>query len=119
MKTKYYILLFAGLLAVCIALSIGLLISREPATHAQVISNGQVLYTLDLSLDRQITVTAPNGGTNVITVRSGAIGVSQASCPDHYCMKRGFCSSGTQIVCLPNALVIRFTSEQDVDALVG
>ncbi|MBQ5653356.1 MAG: hypothetical protein IIV28_00995, partial [Alistipes sp.] len=30
----------------------------------------------------------------MITVQDGKIGVSEATCPDHYCMKRGYCNSG-------------------------
>jgi hypothetical protein len=34
-------------------------------------------------------------------------------------MARGFCSGGTQIVCLPNRLVIEFLAEQEIDGIVG
>ena len=47
------------------------------------------------------------------------IAVTAATCPDHYCMHRGFCDRGTQIVCLPNRLVIRFLGEQNIDAVAG
>ena len=69
--------------------------------------------------DHEFTVTAPGGGTNTITVRDGHIAVTAATCPDHYCMHRGFCDRGTQIVCLPNRLVIRFLGEQNIDAVAG
>ena len=49
----------------------------------------------------------------------GKIAVTEATCPDHYCMKRGFCASGMDIVCLPNKLVIHFIGEQTVDAAAG
>ena len=49
----------------------------------------------------------------------GKIGVSEATCPDHYCMKRGFCDSGTEIVCLPNRMTIRFLGQQEIDAVIG
>ena len=52
-------------------------------------------------------------------VENGKIGVCEATCPDHYCMKRGFCNSGTEIVCLPNRLTIRFLGQQEIDAVVG
>ena len=50
---------------------------------------------------------------------TGAIYATEATCPDHCCMKRGFCASGTDIVCLPNRLVIHFLGAQTVDAAVG
>ena len=105
------------LLAVCVALSIFFFLPRQ-ADRAEVYSDGKLLYTLPLSADRQITVKTELG-TNVITVQDGKIAVTEASCPDHYCMHRGFCDNGLQIVCLPNKLEIRFTGEQEVDGVVG
>ena len=54
-----------------------------------------------------------------IVVSGGKIGVTEADCPDHYCMHRGMCNSGAQIVCLPNRLVIKFIESDSVDGVVG
>ena len=118
MKTKYWIGSIALLLVVCLGLSLWLLADTAPATHVQIHSEGKLLYTLPLAVDTQITVTTDRG-TNVITVKEGKVAVTQASCPDHHCMNRGFCNSGAQIVCLPNRLVLTFTENQDVDAVIG
>ena len=117
MKTKHWIFLLGGIMAACLALSVLLLAGGE-AEFAQVYSDGELLYTLDLRIDQQKTVQS-RYGTNVITVSGGKIAVTEANCPDGYCMKRGFCSGGAQIVCLPNRLVIRFGGEQEVDAAAG
>ena len=119
MKTKTWILLFSVLLIVFGGLSIPMLLPGEASTHAEIISDGQVMHTVDLRMDRQIHITTYNGGSNVVTVKDGKIAVTEANCPDHYCMQRGYCNSGTQIVCLPNRLVIRFLGEQPIDAVVG
>ena len=105
------------LLAVCVALSIFFFMPRQ-ADWAEVYSDGKLLYTLDLHTDTQVTVTLGDG-VNTITVQDGKIAVTQANCPDGYCMKRGFCDSGVQIVCLPNRLVLKFVGAQTVDAVVG
>lgn len=118
MRHRIWIIAIAIILVACLALSLYLLRPREPAAYAQVWSEGKLLYTLPLSADRQITVKTELG-TNVITVQDGKIAVTEASCPDHYCMHRGFCDNGLQIVCLPNKLEIRFTGEQEVDGVVG
>ena len=118
MKTRTWILLLAALLVLCLGLSVFLLRPRE-AYLAEISSQVRVLKTVDLHLDQEFTVTTPEGGSSVITVRDGKIAVTQANCPDHYCMDRGFCGGGTQIVCLPNRLVIRFLNRQSVDAVVG
>ncbi len=115
MKTRSWILLIAGVLAVCVALSVVLLLPQPDAKYAKVYSRGKLVHTLDLSVDREVVVTTELG-TNVITVKDGAVAVTQADCPDGYCMDRGFCKSGVQIVCLPHQLVIQFAGEPDVDA---
>lgn len=117
MKTKTWILLLALTLAACAGLSLWLL-RPGTADRAEIWSDGKLLCTLDLSIDRTVTVTSEEG-TNVITVQDGKIAVTQADCPDGYCMQRGFCSGGAQIVCLPNRLVIRFVDGEGPDAVIG
>ena len=114
MKTKNWIILFAVIAAGCIALTLPLF-SRDQARFAQITSKGETVKTVDLAVDQEFTVD----GKNTITVKDGKIAVTWADCPDHYCMKRGFCDRGTDIVCLPNRLVISFLGEQEVDAAIG
>ena len=116
-KTRIWILILAAVLLVSAVLSAWFLWPRE-AQSAEVYSDGQLLFTLDLRVDQERTVQSQYG-TNVITVKDGKVAVTQADCPDHYCMDRGFCSGGVQIVCLPNRLVIRFAGEPEIDAAVG
>ena len=119
MKTKTWILIIALVLVLCLGLSAVVLFPREASTHAEIISDGKLLKVVDLRLEQEFTVTSPNGGTNTVTVQGGKIAVTQASCPDHYCMHRGYCHSGADIVCLPNRLVIHFTAPQEIDAVIG
>ena len=120
MKTRTWIVIFALLLAVCAGLSVPLLFPSggEEAALAQITSRGEVVATVELAVDREFTVET-EGGYNVISVKDGKIAVTEASCPDHYCMQRGYCSGGTEIVCLPNRLVIKFLGEQSIDAVIG
>ncbi len=117
MKTVHWIVLLAGLLVLCAALSLAFFSGSE-ASAAEVWSGGQLLRTVPLAVDQEFTVTL-NGQTNTVTVQGGRIAVTAASCPDGYCMGRGFCAGGAQIVCLPNRLVIKFTAQAEVDGVVG
>ena len=119
MKTRTWIALLCGVFLICLMIGVWALLPREGADLAQITSQGKVIKTVNLKENQQFTVTTPEGGVNVITVRDGKIAVTEASCPDHYCRNRGFCSGGTDIVCLPNRLVIHFLQEQAVDAAVG
>ena len=117
MKTKFWVFAIGGILLLCTALSV-LLQQNGQADFAEVYSDGTLLYTLDLHANQEKTVESEYG-TNVITVKDGDVAVTYADCPDGYCKKRGFCNGGTEIVCLPNRLIIRFVGEQTVDAAAG
>ena len=119
MKTRTWIFILALLLIVCLGASFWLMRPGDASTLAEITRQGKVIRTVDLRMDQSFTIESDNGGYNVITVQDGKIAVTDATCPDHYCMMRGFCDSGTEIVCLPNKLSIRFLGEQEVDAMVG
>ena len=118
MKTRTWIILLCALLLLSVLACIPLL-SSKPAGRAKITSDGEVVTIVDLKIDQEFTVESDRGGSNTITVKDGAIAVTEAECPDHYCMKRGFCDGGTQIVCLPNRLVITFLEEAEVDFVAG
>lgn len=118
MKTKFWIILIAVIFLICIGLSLWIFSENEQASAVQILSDGELLHTLPLSIDREISI-ASKYGTNTVTIKDGKVAVTQADCPDHYCMHRGFCSGGTQIVCLPNRLVLQFVGQQDIDIAVG
>ena len=118
MKTKYYIAILCLLLSLCIVASYFLLGSGPDAARAKITSDGELVRIVDLHMDQEFTVET-DGGYNIVTVKDGKIAVTEASCPDHHCMKRGFCSKGAQIVCLPNRLVIEFLGEAEIDSVVG
>lgn len=118
MKTRFWIFLFAGILALCALVSVFLFSGSAPAEAVRVTSDGKHLYTLPLNVDHQVEIVSEYG-TNTVTVKDGKVAVTQADCPDHYCMDRGFCHSGAQIVCLPNRLVLTFTQAGEVDGVAG
>ena len=117
MKSRVWMALIGVLLVVCLGLSLWLLRPGQ-AAFAEVWSEGELLYTLDLQVERTVTVQTEKG-LNVITVRDGRIAVTEADCPDGHCMDRGFCSGGVQIVCLPHQLVIKFVQETEIDGVIG
>lgn len=118
MKTKVWVALLSAVVAVCAWLSLVLFTPGEDAEAVKVISEGKVLHTLPLSEDIRLEIVSSHG-TNVVTVENGKVAVTQADCPDHYCMDRGFCDRGAQIVCLPNRLVLEFVGKQAVDGVSG
>ena len=118
MKSKTWAMILGLMFAVSLGVGILLMQPGETAHRVEIQSEGKVLYTLDLQVDQQITVTTDRG-SNTVTIRDGTVAVTEASCPDHYCMQRGWCDGGAEIVCLPNRLVIRFLGPQEIDGVAG
>ena len=118
MKTKYWIAVLAVILVVSVGASAFFFLPGEKAPMAEVISDGKVNRVVNLNADQEFTVPCA-GGFNTVTVKDGKIAVTEASCPDQYCVRQGFCNSGRDIVCLPNRLVISFVSEQEIDGQIG
>ena len=110
-------MLIGMMLLLSLILSIWLMGDKD-ATKAEIRSEGKLLYTLDLSVNQEITIETAEG-SNTVTIKNGAIAVTAANCPDKICMQRGYCSTGTPIVCLPNGLIIQFAGQQEVDADAG
>lgn len=118
MKSRIWAIILGAVLILSVGLSLWLLWPREGAARAEIWSEGKLLQTLDLSVNQELVVTTESG-TNTITVRDGKIAVTAADCPDHYCMDRGYCAGGSQIVCLPHRLIIRFVGGETVDGVAG
>lgn len=110
-------ILLCALALVCIA-SIFLIIRYsvpENDPTAEVYQNGNLIASIplnDVDESYTFTVRAEDGGSNVIEVRQGAIGIITADCPDRICVQQGFISnSALPITCLPHRLVIQIRKE--------
>lgn len=118
MKTRWWILGLSILFVLFGLLSLLFFMPRAQANSAEIWSEGTLVRTVSLNREQSFVVEGSRG-TNTVTVKDGKISVTQASCPDHYCMKRGECSSGPDIICLPNQLIIKFTNQNELDAAAG
>lgn len=101
------VLLIASLLALVVIPSM----QKSRGLTAQVYQDGTLLYTIDLSAvteSYELTATTADGHYNLIVVRPGSIGITDADCPDKLCVNMGFRDSAIMpITCLPNKVVIQ------------
>ena len=119
-KNDLILILFLGIFA--LVFGVGYMVIQGTGTE-----NGEAVVTIDgkeygrFPLDRDETyhIDLPDGSYNILMIQDGKADMTEASCPDHYCMQRGFCDGGTMIVCLPNRLVIEFVEAENVDGAVG
>lgn len=125
-KINKYDIILAAVLAVAAVLLYVVLFSikgNEPGKTAVITVNGSLYGTYDLGTDRDILVETEQG-MNLIRIEDGKIRVSDADCPDKYCVSDGSISrTGDTLVCLPHRLVVEIRSdkaapdEDDVDVI--
>ena len=118
MKTKTWILLLGVLALLLLVICLWQFFGQSGAGRAEILLDGELIKTVDLSVDQQFTVECSEG-YNVILVENGKISVIEADCRGNDCVKCGPRSGGVPIVCLPHRLVIRFTSQTDIDGMSG
>ena len=119
MKIRIVGIIIAVIFALGVAGSALVLTSPEKDT-VRIVSNGETLYTIDLSDAQDRTFDIITGGhRNTVEIRDHRIRVSAADCPDQTCVRMGWLRSASMpIVCLPHHLVIEFTDDDGgVDAV--
>lgn len=108
-------------LAAAAGIAVWLVMLNAPRENpaAEIYLNGELLKTVPLSEECEFTVECEDG-YNIVTVRDGAVSVTEADCPDKVCVRTGAISGGAvPIVCLPHRLEIRVVNGTDsVDAAV-
>ncbi|MCL2071364.1 MAG: NusG domain II-containing protein [Oscillospiraceae bacterium] len=83
---------------------------------AQIYQNGELLHNKVPLLQNQ---DFPLNG-NLVQVRNGKIGITEASCPDKICVKTGFVNGVIPVICLPNRVEVRIANHKsDIDGITG
>ena len=109
MKLKVIGIIIAVIFALGVAGSILVLTSPEENT-VRIVSDGEVLYSIDLSTADDRVIEIPYGEhSNTVEIKDHRIRMKDADCPDQTCVNTGWLtSSAMPIVCLPHHLVIEF-----------
>ena len=111
MKNRKLLIFAAIIFLVSVCLSVIILRHSDRQT-IEIVQDGTVLYTFDLSHtdDREIRISSPDGGSNLVRIKDGTVCISEADCPDQTCVRMGTLQSDhLPIVCLPHKLIVRFT----------
>lgn len=100
------LLLAAALLLLGGALALFLRLTRQGGGTVAVRIDGEAVMELPLSEDARL-VLGEGEHTNTLVIADGMARVTEASCPDQICVRRGAVQyAGESIVCLPHKLVI-------------
>lgn len=106
---KKDLLLIVVILAISAAgFAVNYFINQKPAIYLEVSIDGQIIQTLPLNQDTDLTIKCVDGGFNHLVIRNGTAWVDDASCPDKICIHNGKIQlTGQMIVCLPNRVIIK------------
>lgn len=119
MKIKVFIIIIAAIFLIGIVGSAIVLTAPKKST-ARIISDGQIVETIDLDAAEDRTFDVSYGGhVNTVEIKDHRIRIKDADCPDKTCVNMGWLkSSSAPIVCLPHRLVIEFADgTDDIDAV--
>ena len=88
-------------------------ITAQPKNTVRIVSDGEVLYTIDLGTAKDDTlVIEKDGHHNTVEIKDRMIRVSEADCPDQTCVRMGTLKSEhLPLVCLPHKLIVRFAED--------
>ena len=92
-------------------------LTRSHGRQVEILQDGKILYTLDLTQAEDQTFTVTYGGrSNEIEIRDHQIRVKAADCPDQICVHMDWLEAAP-IVCLPNRLSIQYADGEGASGL--
>lgn len=115
MKNRKILIAIILIFLVSVCLSVFVL-RHSDKQSVEIVQDGAVLYTFDLNNteDRDIRISAPDGGYNLVQIQNGTICISEADCHDQTCVNMGVLKSDyLPVVCLPHKLIVRFAEDTE------
>ena len=109
------IIMIGIIIMIAVILYFGIKPFIKEGENAEILLDGKVIKTLDLSRDASYS---PEGMEVVFEVKDGKARFVSSDCPDKICVNTGFIDKkGQTAVCLPNRLVLRIAGG-DADAVL-
>ena len=121
---KFWYIVLGGVLVISVLAAAFLALRQTDASYIGVYQDGVLIKTISLAeVDEPYSFTVEcRDGFNIIEVERGWVRISEADCPDGFCIRQGWINGGAApIVCLPHQLVIKIerAHSPDVDAVAG
>lgn len=113
-KKDIYIVGVILLLAAASWLAYHLMGPAGPRAMLRITVDGEELGRYDLEEEQDI----PIGNTNLCRIRDGRVTMTEATCPDHLCIRqKAIDIRGGTIVCLPNKVVLDIVDGEETGEL--
>lgn len=117
---KFWLIILGVIVAVCAASLVFLALHRQPGAMVRITQDGQQVGLYPLDEPRTLRYESDHGGYNVVVIQDGAVRVSEASCPDQICVRKGATNqTADPIACLPNGLIVEVIAGEDTSQLDG
>ena len=125
MKKKDVIIITAVLLTALLLYLVSQLSLGTEASTVVVTVDGREAMRRPLVMEGSYDVLQEDGSLNVLTIRDGAVWMSEANCRDGLCIRQGKMKNGAKtIVCLPHKVVVQITGDvpanehEDLDVII-
>ncbi len=118
-KKDLMLILIIALISISIIIGYRIF-EKEGTKKALVYYENDLVLNIDLSInqERVYYVDGYNGKVKIIA-DEGKIKVDSENSPLHLCSKQGYISKSYEtIVCLPNKVIIKIDTQEDLDAIV-
>ena len=122
-KKRNDILLLVAILVLTSLASIGMMFynKQEIGVRVVVTVDGKEYGSYPLGKDMVVEIEGKIG-TNTMEIKDGSVRMTDAVCPDLYCVEhKPIHANGEQIICLPGTIIleIRGGEESELDGIVG
>lgn len=106
MVKKADIILATAIVLAAVLLFCGSLLLKNEGAKAVITVDGSEFGEYSLDIDKTIVVNTKLG-SNTVVIKDGKVTVTEADCPDGYCVSHvAVDSTGETIVCLPHRMIV-------------
>ena len=113
MRKKDFILIFVVSLIIAGAFGVNYFVNTKNVDSIEIYMDNKLYKTSDINDKEEIKIKSKEG-YNIVKIHDKGVEIIEASCPDKVCIHQGFITKSSEsIVCLPNKVHIKITTEDN------
>ena len=113
MRKKDFILIFVVSLIIAGAFGVNYFVNTKNVDSIEIYMDNKLYKTYNINDKEEIKIKSKEG-YNIVKIHDKGVEIIEASCPDKVCIHQGFITKSSEsIVCLPNKVHIKITTEDN------